>query len=275
MRRIPQKFNDLKQRGEKALVAYLTAGDPSLEMTKELIMALDAAGVDIFEIGVPFSDPTADGPTIQAASQRSLQRGTTLSAIFHMLETVRKFTETPIILFGYYNPIFIYGTERFAKQAKKSGVDGILVVDLPPEESRELRRYTDRADVDFISLIAPTTSSERIGKISQKATGFLYYVSITGVTGTQKPVVSDIKKEMKRIREQTIMPVVVGFGISTPEQAAEIAPYADGVVIGSSFVRLIEEHKDKNNFVNIISSYANDIKTSLQNRDEHRTHARS
>jgi len=275
MRRIQQKFNDLKQGGGKALVAYLTAGDPSLEMTKELIMALDAAGVDIFEIGVPFSDPTADGPTIQAASQRSLQRGTTLSAIFHMLETVRKFTEIPIILFGYYNPIFIYGTERFAKQAKKSGVDGILVVDLPPEESRELRRYTDRADVDFISLIAPTTSSERIGKLSQKATGFLYYVSITGVTGTQKPVVSDIKKEMKRIREQTIMPVVVGFGISTPEQAAEIAPYADGVVIGSSFVRLIEEHKDKNNFVNIISSYANDIKTSLQNRDEHRTHARS
>lgn len=265
MGRIQQKFNDLKQRGEKALVAYLTAGDPSLEMTRELIMALDAAGVDIFEIGVPFSDPTADGPTIQAASQRSLQRGTTLPAIFHMLETVRKFTEIPIILFGYYNPIFIYGTERFAKQAKKSGVDGILVVDLPPEESRELRRYTDRADVDFISLIAPTTSSERIGKISQKATGFLYYVSITGVTGTQKPVVSDIKKEMKRIREQTIMPVVVGFGISTPKQAAEIAPYADGVVIGSSFVRLIEEHKDKNNFVNIISSYASDIKTSLQN----------
>jgi tryptophan synthase alpha chain len=273
MGRIQQKFNDLKKRGDKALVAYLTAGDPDLETTMALITALDEAGVDVLEIGVPFSDPTADGPTIQAASQRSLQKGTTLSAIFHMLETVRKFTEIPIVLFGYYNPIFIYGTERFSKQAKKSGVDGILVVDLPPEESRELRQYTDRADIDFISLIAPTTSSERIGKISQKATGFLYYVSITGVTGTQKPVVSDIKKEMDRIRKQTTMPVVVGFGISTPEQAAEIALHAEGVVIGSAFVRLIEENGNTNNLVNIISSYAKDIKTSLQNK--HVTNARS
>lgn len=273
MGRIQQKFNDLKKRGDKALVAYLTAGDPDLETTMALITALDEAGVDVLEIGVPFSDPTADGPTIQAASQRSLQKGTTLSAIFHMLETVRKFTEIPIVLFGYYNPIFIYGTERFAKQAKKSGVDGILVVDLPPEESQELRQYTDRADIDFISLIAPTTSSERIGKISQKATGFLYYVSITGVTGTQKPVVSDIKKEMNRIRKQTTMPVVVGFGISTPEQAAEIALHAEGVVIGSAFVRLIEEKGNTNNLVNIISSYAKDIKTALQNK--HVTNARS
>jgi tryptophan synthase alpha chain len=273
MGRIQQKFNDLKKRGDKALVAYLTAGDPDLETTMALITALDEAGVDVLEIGVPFSDPTADGPTIQAASQRSLQKGTTLSAIFHMLETVRKFTEIPIVLFGYYNPIFIYGTERFAKQAKKSGVDGILVVDLPPEESRELRQYTDRADIDFISLIAPTTSSERIGKISQKATGFLYYVSITGVTGTQKPVVSNIKKEMNRIRKQTTMPVVVGFGISTPEQAAEIALHAEGVVIGSAFVRLIEENGNTNNLVNIISSYAKDIKTALQNK--HVTNARS
>ena len=265
MGRIQQKFTDLRKKGEKALVAYLTAGDPDLETTMALITSLDAAGVDVLEIGVPFSDPTADGPTIQAASQRSLQKGTTLSAIFHMLETVRTLTEIPIVLFGYYNPIFIYGPERFAKQAKKSGVDGILVVDLPPEESRELRQYTDRADIDFISLIAPTTSSERIGKISQKATGFLYYVSITGVTGTQKPVVSDIKREMNRIREQTTMPVVVGFGISTPEQAAEIAPYADGVVIGSAFIRLIEEHRDKNNLVNIMFSYAKNIKTSLRN----------
>lgn len=264
MGRIQQKFNDLKKRGDKALVAYLTAGDPSLEMTKELIIALDEAGVDVLEIGVPFSDPTADGPTIQAASQRSLQRGTTLSAIFHMLETVRKYTEIPIVLFGYYNPIFIYGAERFAEQAKKSGVDGILVVDLPPEESPELRQYTDPTDIDFISLIAPTTSSERMKTISQKATGFLYYVSITGVTGTQKPVVSDIKKEMNRIRKETTMPVVVGFGISTPEQAAEIAPYADGVVIGSAFVRMIEEHGNKNNLVNIICSYAKKIKTSLR-----------
>ena len=263
MGRIKRKFNDLKQRNEKALVAYLTAGDPDLGKTQEIILGLDDAGVDIIEIGVPFSDPTADGPVIQAASQRALENGATLSNILDMIEAVRKFSDIPIILFGYYNPILIYGNKRFAKRAKSSGVDGILVVDLPPEESAELRKYTNRSGIDFISLIAPTTPSERIRKISQNARGFLYYISITGITGTARPQVSEIKNEMERIRGMTTLPVVVGFGISTREQAGEIAPHANGIVIGSAFVRLIEENSGKNNLVNIVSSYAKDIKTAI------------
>lgn len=263
MGRIGRKFSELRKARKKALIIYITAGDPDLENTGELIAALDAAGADILEIGVPFSDPTADGPTIQAASQRALKRGTTLTSILDLIGNIRTMTEIPIVLFGYYNPIFYYGPEVFAKKAKAAGVDAILVVDLPPEESGELRQYTNREGIDFISLVAPTTSSERIRKIAQNASGFLYYVSITGVTGTKLPQVSDVKRDMERIREKTRMPVVVGFGISTPQQAAEIAPYADGIVIGSAFVRLIEEHSSDNNLVNIVASYAKDIKRCL------------
>ena len=265
MGRIERKFSGLRKREEKALVAYLTAGDPNMKKTKEIILGLDAAGVDILEIGVPFSDPTADGPVIQAASRRALEKGATLSSILDMIESVRKFSDIPIILFGYYNPILIYGNERFAKRAKAIGIDGILVVDLPPEESAELRKHTDRSGIDFISLIAPTSTDERIRKISQNARGFLYYISITGITGTASPRVSDIKREVKRIRGITKLPVVVGFGISTQEQARKIAPYADGIVIGSAFVRLIEKNSNKNNMVNIVSGYAKDIRVAIQN----------
>lgn len=264
MGRIGEKFRQLREKGEKALVAYIVAGDPSLEITKKIILGFKDAGVDIIELGVPFSDPTADGPVIQVASGRALGQGTDLISILDMVESVNKAADIPIVLFGYYNPIFAYGNKRFAQRAKTSGVDGILVVDLPPEESLELKKYTDQSDIDFISLLAPTTSSERIGKISKKATGFLYYVSVTGVTGTKKPRVSDIRDEMKRVRSITEMPVVVGFGISTPGQAGEIAPYADGIVVGSAFVRMIEEHAGDSNMVNIVSDYAKEIKTAIQ-----------
>lgn len=263
MGRIEGKFSYLRDKGERALIAYLTAGDPSLEHTKEIIIGLDAAGVDVLEIGVPFSDPTADGPIIQAASRRALQNGVSLSDILDMIESLRKVSEIPIVLFGYYNPIFIYGNERFAKRAKEVGVDGILVVDLPPEESAELRRYTDRSGIDFIVLIAPTTSTERIRKISRDATGFLYYISITGITGTARPQVVDIKRDVERIRKITALPLVVGFGISTPQQVGEIAPYVDGVVIGSAFVRMIEENRDRTNMIHIVSDYARKMKKPM------------
>jgi len=264
MGRIRNTFTALRNSEDTALIAYITAGDPNLNQTKNIILGLESAGVDILELGVPFSDPTADGPIIQAASQRALRSGTTISHILEMIESVRKFSEIPIVLFGYYNPIFIYGTGNFAKRATAAGVDGILVVDLPPEESQELREYTDRSGLDFISLIAPTTTTQRMKMISKTATGFLYYVSITGVTGTEKPLLTDIQREMKRIRTVTGMPVAVGFGISTREQAAEIAPYTDGIVIGSALVRLIEENRDRKNLVNIVSSYAKDIKTAIR-----------
>ncbi len=260
MGRIEKKFDDLKRKGEKALIVYLTAGDPSLEKTYEMILGLERAGVDIIEIGVPFSDPTADGPVIQAASQRALKGGTTLPDILDMIERVREVSEIPIVLFGYYNPVFTYGNERFAGRAKEAGVDGILVVDLPPEESGELRKYTDRSGIDFISLITPTSDDDRIKKISEKASGFIYYISVTGVTGTKKPKIAEIKRDMERIRRITSLPVGVGFGISTPEQAGEIAKYADGVVVGSAIVRLIEENSNRDDLVEKVASFAGELK---------------
>jgi tryptophan synthase alpha chain len=261
--RIERKFRDLKQKKEKALIVYLTAGDPDMQTTCGLILALEETGVDVIEIGVPFSDPTADGPVIQAASQRSLHRGTTLSGILDMIESLRAVSEIPVVLFGYYNPIYSFGTELFAARAKQAGIDGILVVDLPPEESHELRQHTDPAGLDFISLIAPTTSDNRITRIASDATGFLYYISITGVTGTAQPLMESIRVDVERIRKISALPLVIGFGISTPAQAAEIASCADGVVIGSAFVRLIEENSAKYDLIQIASSFTRDIKKAL------------
>ncbi|MEA1935543.1 MAG: tryptophan synthase subunit alpha [Thermodesulfobacteriota bacterium] len=260
MRRIERKFDDLKKSGEKALIIYLTAGDPSLEKTYEMILGLDKAGVDIVEIGVPFSDPTADGPIIQAASQRALKSGTTLPGILNLIGEVRKISEIPIVLFGYYNPVFIYGNQKFAKRAKEAGVDGILMVDLPPEEPSELRQYTDAQGIDFISLITPTSDNGRIKKILERASGFIYYVSVTGVTGTKKPEIADIRKDMERIKKMTSLPVSVGFGISTPEQVGEVSEYADGVVVGSAIVRLIEENSKRRDLVEKVFSFARELK---------------
>jgi tryptophan synthase alpha chain len=263
MGRIGKKFQELKQKNEKALVVYLTAGDPDLPTTEALIPALAGAGVDILEIGVPFSDPTADGPVIQAASLRAIKSGATLVGILDMIARVRQVSDIPIILFGYYNPIFIFGGEAFALRAKAAGVDGILIVDLPPEEAAELRRHTDRAGIDFISLIAPTTSDERIRRIAKKAQGFMYYISVTGVTGTAKPNVEDIQRDVARIRKASDLPVVVGFGISAPDQAADIAPHADGIVVGSAIVKMIEENAGSNDLIPRASSFAGAIKKAM------------
>jgi tryptophan synthase alpha chain len=263
MSRIEKKFSALQARGEKALICYLTAGDPDLEKTREIILGMEAAGVDCVEIGVPFSDPTADGPIIQAASQRALKNGATLAGILAMIEDLRKSTEIPIVLFGYYNPILSYGTERFAARAKEAGVDGILVVDLPPEEASELRQYTDPKGIDFISLIAPTTSTERVRQIAAHATGFLYYISITGVTGTAKPQVEEVKKDVERIRKVTALPLAIGFGISTAQQAKEMAPYAEAIVVGSALVKLIEENSNREDLVSVVSQYAREMKKAI------------
>jgi tryptophan synthase alpha chain len=256
MRRIEERFRVLKKEGRKAFIAYLTAGDPDLKATADLIPALEDAGVDIVEIGVPFSDPTADGPAIQAASQRALERGATLEKILAMIAALRRKSGIPIVLFGYYNPILSYGPEKFALDAKASGVDGLLVVDLPPEEADELRRYTDPAGLAFITLIAPTTDPERARKILCRAAGFVYYISVTGVTGTAAPRPEDVRRDVERIKEMTALPIAVGFGISTPEQAAAIAPLADGFVIGSALVRLIGEKGGSGNLIPAASSFA-------------------
>ena len=264
MKCIEKKFASLRAKNEKALIVYLTAGDPSLGITKKLIFALEKAGVDILEIGVPFSDPTADGPVIQAASQRALRAGTTLAGVLKMVAEVRKVSEIPVVLFGYFNPIFAYGVKKFAQSARTTGVDGVLVVDLPYEEAKELRIYTDAVGIDFISLIAPTTDAKRLSKIAAKATGFLYYISITGITGTAAPKIDNIKTEVGKIRKITNLPIAVGFGISKPQQAREIARFADGVVIGSAVVRLIDENKNNKDLLKIVSDYVSEIKKELR-----------
>jgi tryptophan synthase alpha chain len=263
MGRIEEKFAALKKADRKAFVAYLTAGDPEIETTAKLIPALEAAGVDIVEIGVPFSDPTADGPAIPAASQRALKRGATLAKILAMIAGLRRTSSIPIVLFGYYNPILSYGPERFAADAAASGVDGILVVDLPPEEAGELRRFTDPAGLAFITLIAPTTDPSRARKILRGATGFVYYISITGVTGTAVPRPDEVRRDVERLREMTALPLAVGFGISTPDQAAEIAPLADGIVVGSALVHLIGEKGADGNLIAAAASYAAAIRRAI------------
>ncbi len=263
MGRIEERFRALKKEGLKAFVAYLTAGDPDLETTAELIPALEAAGVDIVEIGVPFSDPTADGPAIQAASQRALKQGATLEKILAMIAALRRTSGIPIVLFGYYNPILSYGPEKFAADAKASGVDGLLVVDLPPEEADELRRYTDTAGLAFITLIAPTTDPERARKILRRAAGFVYFISVTGVTGTAAPRTEDVQRDVERIKMVTALPVAVGFGISRPEQAAAIAPLADGIVVGSALVRLIGEKGGSDGLIPAVSSFAAKIRQAI------------
>jgi tryptophan synthase alpha chain len=260
MSRIGKKFTELKAKGEKALILYVTAGDPDLETTEKLILALDRTGVDILEIGVPFSDPTADGPVIQEAAQRALRRGATLTAILKMIARVRKVTAIPIVLFTYYNPIFAYGNDRFAGQAKKAGVDGLLVVDLPPEEADELRTFTDPRGIDFITLTAPTTDDRRLAKIVTTSSGFIYYISVTGVTGTKEPEAKAASRDLRRIGKATDLPVAVGFGISTAAQVRKFAALADGVVIGSAFVKWIAQHGQEKDFLQQAAAYARELK---------------
>lgn len=264
MGRIGEKFEELRGKNEKALIVYLTAGDPALRATKELALAMAAGGVDILEIGVPFSDPTADGPVIQAASQRALAAGTTLAGVLRIVADIRRISQIPIVLFGYFNPILAYGVEKFAASAGEAGVDGVLVVDLPPEEAGELRVYTDAAGLDFISLVAPTTGRDRLKTILASAAGFLYYISITGVTGSAAPKIEDIAREVGKIRKLTRMPIAVGFGISNAAQAEEIAAVADGVVIGSAVVKLIDENRDRRDLVKVAAGFVSSIKKALR-----------
>lgn len=241
MNRIDQKFTFLKEKNEKALITFITAGDPDLSTTRRLIPAMEAAGADIIEIGVPFSDPVAEGPVIQEASLRSLQQGTTLAKIFDMVKELRQTTEIPLLLMMYLNSIFHYGYDAFFKQCQDCGIDGVIVPDMPYEEKDEFSEYADRYDIYSISLVAPT-SMERVGQIVKDAKGFLYCVSSTGVTGVRNDFKTDFETFFGTIKACTSIPTAVGFGISTPQQAAMFKPYCDGVIVGSAIVRLIAAH---------------------------------
>jgi tryptophan synthase alpha chain len=237
MTRIDAKFAALKADGKKAFVAYVMAGDPDYATSLELIKGLPGAGVDIIEMGLPFTDPMADGETIQLAGQRALEAGQTLQKTLDMAAEFRKTdSTTPIVMMGYYNPIFNRGVDRFLVDAKAAGIDGLIVVDLPPEEDDELCIPAQKAGLNFIRLATPTTDDKRLPKVLQNTSGFVYYVSITGITGSAEANAADVAPEVTRIKAQTDLPLIVGFGIKTPEAAQSIASVADGCVVGSAIV---------------------------------------
>ncbi|WP_281992635.1 tryptophan synthase subunit alpha [Sulfitobacter geojensis] len=240
MTRIDAKFADLKAQGKKAFVSYIMAGDPDMETSLEIMRGLPAAGVDVIELGLPFTDPMADGPTIQLAGQRALEGGMTLLKTLEMAAAFRKDDDTtPIVLMGYYNPIYSMGVETFLKAAKEAGIDGLIIVDLPPEEDSELCLPAQEAGLNFIRLATPTTDDNRLPRVVQNTSGFVYYVSITGITGSAEADAGDVAPEVVRIRDASGLPVIVGFGVNTPAKSQAIAEVADGVVVGSAIVARI------------------------------------
>ncbi|RUO99809.1 tryptophan synthase subunit alpha [Hyphomicrobium sp.] len=240
--RIDARFAALRKDKRPALITFVTAGDPDFETSKALLDDLVEAGADIIELGMPFSDPMADGPAIQASSQRALKAGQNMHKTLQIVRDFRARDQaTPIVLMGYYNPIYVYGNERFIKDAKAAGVDGLIVVDVPPEADDELCLPALKAGLNFIRLATPTTDKERLPAVLKNTSGFVYYVSITGITGTAAPVVADVHNQVKRIKSSTPLPVVVGFGVRSGEQARAISKGADGVVVGSAIVSTIEK----------------------------------
>jgi tryptophan synthase alpha chain len=243
--RIADRFASLRAERRGGLVTYLTAGDPDRDTSAELLAGLPTAGADLIEIGMPFSDPMADGPVIQEAGQRALKAGMTLRGTLALVSALRRRDEgTPVVLMGYYNPIYRYGIERFAADAAAAGVDGVIVVDLPPEEDAELRAPAAAAGIDVIRLATPTSGNERLPVIVSGASGFIYYVAVAGITGTRSAASADVAAAVRRLRRFTELPVAVGFGIKTPEQAAAVAAFADAAVVGSALVQRLADHLD-------------------------------
>jgi tryptophan synthase alpha chain len=257
MTRIDDTFARLEAEGKKAFVAYVMAGDPDYETSLEIVKGLPGAGVDIIELGMPFTDPMADGPTIQLAGQRALAGGQTLERTLAMARALRETDDhTPIVMMGYYNPIYSRGVDRFLAEAREAGIDGLIVVDLPPEEDEELCLPAQAVGLNFIRLATPTTDAKRLPKVLENTSGFLYYVSITGITGAAAPTAQDVAPEVARIKAATDLPVVIGFGISTPEAAETMASVADGCVVGSAIVKLIGERRGVGEVLERVSALA-------------------
>ena len=257
MTRIDAKFAELNAAGKKAFVSYVMAGDPDFDRSLEIVKGLPAAGVDIIELGLPFTDPMADGPTIQLAGQRALAAGMTLERTLQMATEFRKTDDTtPIVLMGYYNPIYNRGVDKFLIDAKSAGVDGLIVVDLPPEEDAELCIPAQAAGLNFIRLATPTTDDQRLPKVLSNTSGFVYYVSITGITGAAEAEATDVGPEVARIKAKTDLPVIVGFGINTPEKSRAIARIADGAVVGSAIVGKIAAGETPEQVLSFVTTLA-------------------
>ncbi len=263
--RIETAFARLKTENRAALIPFIMGGDPSLDTTAKLLAALPAAGADLIEIGMPFSDPMADGPVIQLAGWRALDAGANVIKIIALVADFRKTnTETPIILMGYFNPVYRYGCEAFCNDAVKAGVDGIILVDLPPEEEQEMRPFLDSSGLKLIRLIAPTSGDDRLELLSKSATGFIYYISITGITGAKTADTGSLSTKVAHLRQFSKLPVAVGFGIKTAQAVADVAPIADAIVVGSALVDVIAREKDAASAVKAASAFVTQLAAGLR-----------
>lgn len=272
MNRIEERFALLRREGQKGFIVYVGAGDPNLEITRKLALAFDKLGVDVLELGVPFSDPLADGPINQLAAQRGLESGTTPPKVLQTVAAIRKESQIPIMLYIYFNLIHRHGVERFIQDAARAGVDGLLVLDLPPEESDGYETLMRKAGLCNIYLVAPTTPEDRIELIVKRGAGFIYYVSREGVTGMQTKVADTIAEMTARIRVHTDLPIAVGFGISTPEQARAVAASAEAVVVGSAIVNRIAEHAGKTDLVQRVSEFAETLVQAVKRHESQTKH---
>jgi tryptophan synthase alpha chain len=265
MNRIDQKFQALRHEGTRAFMPYLCAGDPNPELTSKLLLTLEAAGADLIELGVPFSDPIADGPTVQRASERALTHRISLQQILEIVASLRTQTEIPIALMSYYNPIFRMGEDAFCKAAQDAGVDGVIIPDLPPEQAQSLLEIAPRYNLATIFLVAPTSPPERMQLIASVSTGFIYCVSVTGVTGARAMLSDEIAPMIAELRKHTDKPISVGFGVSTPDQASQVAQIADGVIVGSAIINVIEEHiNDEAKLLTAVKQFALDLAAGVK-----------
>ncbi len=241
MNRIEQRFLELKKEGKKAFIPYVMAGDPNLRKTEEVVRLFEECGADIVELGVPFTDPLADGPVIQAASERALKEGVTLKKVLALVRRLRRSVSLPIVLMTYFNPVFKLGVEAFVAEAAEAGVDGVIIPDLPPDEADEVIRLSRKFSLATVFLLAPTSTEDRIALVAERSEGFIYYVSITGITGSELKGLHQMRSMIKKIRNFTDKPIAVGFGVKRPEEAKGVAELADGVIVGSAIVKKLQE----------------------------------
>lgn len=268
MSRLAGTFTSLRDNGQQALIIYLMAGDPSLEDTEALVLQLEKSGADIIELGVPFSDPIADGPVIQQAAQRALNNGTSLLKILELVTQLRAKTQIPLVLMTYYNQIHSMGEEVFCQTASRAGVDGVIVPDMPPEEATILQPPAKREGLDIIFLLAPTSTPTRRAFVARQSEGFVYYVSLTGITGAKITDMGNVRQMVTKIRREGKKPVAVGFGIATPEDAAQVAGFADGVIVGSAVVRYIANHQQMADMPAQVGRFVHSLKEGMTSQEQ-------
>ena len=262
MNRIDKRFDDLKKEGKKALITFITAGDPDIDTTYDIVLALEEAGADIIELGIPYSDPLADGPTIQASSQRALAKGIKIRDIMNLVMRIREKSDIPIVYLVYYNSVFKYGIEKFLEDSKKAGVDGLIIPDLPLEERKEVLDIADKYEIYLIPLVAPT-SKERIKAITENGKGFVYCVTLTGVTGAREEITTDLEEYMRLVSSYTSMPKALGFGISGPEMARKLKSLSDGIVVGSAIVERIAKGYNRCEMLKEVKEFVSSLREVL------------